>query len=281
MPKNEKSITGLEKFKRILHPEVVAEIKGWTNHPELSKLLQTLESKKEWERFLDIYAEAMVARHLISQKCELKVEVPTKNGKRADFEVSKDSSIFFIHVKRLNFDQETQHDFNVSTRLDSLRKKGIGFLLNKSLTDDEMQQFSKEANRLSKELNDYESKDITSNTGELLGECFKMPQGQSMTVYGNDGGDSGRYLEILRSAYKQFMPNEINVILITSAWRVRDSIDDLKDDLEDFWSNGKHSDSNIIVWFLNHPKENSIKFELIFREGSDKPLSIAKLFECN
>jgi hypothetical protein len=280
MAKNNSSKAGLELFERILHPEVVAEIRKWSSHPELSKLLHTLESQKEQEQFLNYYSEAMVARHLISQGCELKVEVKIPKGKRVDFEVSKDSNNFFVHVKRSNFDKVLQHELNVSTRLDSLRKKGIGFLLNKSLTDDEMQQFSKEANRFSKELNDGESKGITSKTGELLGECFKMPHGPSITVYsGNDGGDSGRYLPKLEEAYEQFMPKETNVILITSRWRDSFCIEDLKDDLEDFWSNGKNSKSNIIGYFTFKPNGKSIDFDLIFREGSSKPSNIAELFK--
>lgn len=275
--------SGLEIFEKDLHQEVVAEIRGWTKQPELSKLLKKLESMKDWEQFLDFYAEAMVARHLISQGCEIKVEVPTKNGKSADFKVSKGSNTFFVHVKRLNFDQEMQHDLNVITRLESLKKKGIGFSFKyKSITDDEMQQFSKEADRFSKELNDGESKDITSKTGELLGECFKMPHGPSMTVYsGNDGGDDGRYQKQLKSAYEQFIPDGVNIILVTSAWREDSSIEDLRDDMEDFWSNGKHSDSNIIGWFLSHPREKSIDFKVFFRENSEKPPYIVELFGRN
>jgi len=216
MSKNNKSKTGLEIFEGILHPEVVAEIRGWANHPELSKLLHTLESRKDQEPFLDIYAEAMIARHLINKGCELRVEVKTPEGKGADFKVSKDSSIFFVHVKRSNFDRDLQHDLDAGA---DLRVK--------------------------------------------------------------DGGDSGRYLRKLKSAYDQFMSNDINVILITSAWRDSGSIMDLKDDLADFWSIGENPDSNIIGYFTFDPNGKSIDFELIFREGSDKPLNLVELFERN
>lgn len=216
MHKNNKSKAGLEKFEGILHPEVVGEIKGWAKHPELPKLLNKLETIKDREQFLDHYSEAMIARHLISKGCELKVEVKTKKGRHADFEVSKNNSVFFIHVKRLNFDRDLQHDLNVGA--DSRVK---------------------------------------------------------------DGGDSGRYLKRLKNGYKQFMPNEINVILITSAWREKSSIEDLKEDLEDFWSNGKHSDSSIVGYFTFEPNGRSIDFELIFREGTGKTLNVAELFDCN
>ena len=209
-----KKLIGLEKFKKIVHPEVVAEIRGWTKHPELSKLLKTLESIADREQFFDFYAEAMVARHLISQGCEIKVEVPTKTGKTVDFKISKGSDTFFVHVKRLNFDREMQHDLDVGN---NLRVK--------------------------------------------------------------DGGDDGRHLKKLKSAYKQFMPDGVNIILVTSAWREDSSIEDLQEDMEDFWSNGKHSDSNIIVWFLSHPREKGIDFELFFRENSEIHPCVVALFE--
>jgi len=216
MHKNNKSKTGLEIFEEISHPAVVAKIRGWANHPERSKILHTLESQKKQEPFSDIYAEAMIARYLISKGCELKVEVPTKNGKSADFKVSKGGNAFFVHVKRSNFDRDFQHALDAKS--DSPVK---------------------------------------------------------------DGADNSRYLRKLKSAYKQFMPNEINVILITSAWRDSSSIGFLKDDLDDFWSNGKHSDSSIVGYFTFEPTGESIDFELIFREGSDKTLNVAELFDCN
>jgi len=216
MSKNNKSKTGLEIFEGILHPEVVAEIRGWANHPELSKLLHTLESRKDREPFFDIYAEAMVARHLISQGCELKVEIKTIKGKCVDFEVSKGRNTFFVHVKRSNFDRDLQDDLNA---------------------------------------------------------------GADLRV--NDGGDDGRYLRKLKSAYKQFMPDGVNIILITSAWRDSGSIMDLRDDLDDFWSIEENPDSNIIGYFTFEPNGKSIDFELIFREGSDKPSNLVELFERN
>lgn len=276
--------SGLKKFEKDLHPEVVAEIKGWVNHPELSKLLKKLRSIKDWEQFLDHYAEAMVARHIIRQGCELQVEVPTANSKNADFKVSKGSDTFFIHVKRLNFDEEMQHDLNVGTRLDSLRKKGIGYLFNKSLTDGEMQYFYKEANRFSKKAKAGERKVITSKTGEVLGECDKVKNGQpTTTVYSaKDVNESHRFSKKLKKeAYKQFMPDGLNVILVTSAWRDNASNEDLRESVDDFWSGGKHPCSNIIGWFKFDPRGNKTDFELFFRENYERPPYILDVFSLN
>ena len=278
----EKVRSGLKIFEKHLHPEVVTDIRRWDKHPELSKLFKKLESIKDWERFLDHYAEAMVARYLITQGCEIAVEVATINRKSADFRVSKGSNTFFVHIKRMNFDKETQRDFNVSTRLNSLRTKGFGFLFYKSLADGEMQHFCKEANRLSEKLKDSESEVITSKTGERLGECYRRKCAQSITVYSAKDVDcSDRFSGRLKDAYGQFMPDGVNVILVTSAWRDSASIEDLQEAVNDFWSDGEHHCSDIIVWFEFDPRGESIDFELFLRENSEKPPCIVELFGRN
>ena len=275
--------SGLKKFEKDFNPEVVADTKGWENHPELSKLLRKLQSIKDPQQFRDHYAEAMVARHLIRQGCKLQVEVPTANGKNADFKVYKGSETFFIHVKRLNFDEEMQHDLNVGTRLDSLRKKGIWFSFNKSLTDEEMQYFYKEANKFSKKAKAGERKVITSRTGEMLGECDKVKNGQpTTTVYSvKDVDESHRFSKKLKEAYKQFIPDGLNIILATSAWRDNYSIKDLRESVDDFWSEGNHSCSNIIGWFTFEPRGSSTDFKLFFRENYKRPSYILDLFSLN
>lgn len=274
-------LSGFEKFEKNLDPEIVTEIEGWSKHQELSKLLRKIQSIKDWPQFQDHYAEAMVARHLIRQGCELQVEVPTANGKNADFKVSKGSDTFFIHVKRLNFDEEMQHDLNVGTRLDSLKKKGIGYLFNKSLKDEEMQYFSKEANRFSKKAKEGERKVITSRIGEVLGECDKVKNGQpTTTVYSvKDVDEIHRFSNKLKEAYKHFMPDDLNVILATSAWRDDESIEDLREAVDDFWYDGKHSCSNIIGCFTFEPRGRSTDFKLFFRENYERPRYIVDVFE--
>ncbi len=273
---------GLELFTRNLHPDVVAEIRGWANNSEMSKLLVRLKSIRNWQQFLDNYAEAMVARYFVSQQCRVRVEVPTISGKTADFEVLRGGNTFFVHVKRLNFDEKMQKDLNVGTRLASLRSEGIGFSFDKELTDDEMQQFHKETCRFSRKMKDGECRDITSQTGEVLGTCDKMKNGQSATVYAVKAvDDSRRYSKKLKEAYKQFIPDGLNVILITAVWRDSASIDDLREAVEDFWSGGKHCCSDIIGWFEFDPKGKSIDFELFFRKNSETPAYIAELFRRN
>lgn len=276
-----KVLSGLEKFENNLHPAVVAEIKEWIKHSELSNLLKKLQSIKDWEQFLDYYAEAIVAWHLIRQGCETEgYEVPSVNGRSADFQISKGSNRFFLHIKRLNFDGETHHDFNVSKQLEGLQEKGIGFSFDKSVSDEEMQHCYKVAKNFSKEAKVGETKDIISETGEILGQCAKVSNGQFFaSVYSaKSGDDSDRFSDKLSEAYKQFMPNAVNFILVTSAWRDIGSIEDLKRSLGDFWAIGKHSCSNIVGWFEFDPRGNSIDFKLFFREKYKRPAYILDVF---
>jgi hypothetical protein len=85
--------SGLHLFEKHLLPTDVGEIRGWSGHAELSVLLGRLESMKKWEQFLDCFAEAKVALHLIRQGFELQYEVPTVNGLKADFRASRGTSI--------------------------------------------------------------------------------------------------------------------------------------------------------------------------------------------
>ncbi len=271
--------SGLELYEKNLHLEVIADVKGWSTHPELSKLLKKLQSIKDWQKFKDHYAEAIVARHLISHRCEIKIEVPTVNGRCADFQVLKGNNMFFVHIKRLNFGKEMQHDLNVSKRLDSLRKRGIGFIFYKSLTDQEMQHFYKEAKKFSKGARMGDTKVIISKTGEILGECDKAKDGQSTTAYsGKDGNDSDRFSSKISDAYNQFMPDAVNVILVTSAWQDYASVEDLQEAVDDFWFAGKHCCSNIIGWFKFDPRRNSTDFKLFFRENNERPPYILDVF---
>jgi hypothetical protein len=75
------------------------------------------------------------------------------------------------------------------------------------------------------------------------------------------------------------MPNSVNVILVTSAWRDSGSIEDLKRSLDDFGADGKHSCSNIVGWFEFDHRGNGIDFKSFFRENSKIPQYIIDVFE--
>ena len=280
-------------FEKNLHSEVVQEIKGWTKHPELSKLLRKLCSIKDWSTFLNHYAEAMVAFHLIRHDCEvLGVEVTTINAKTADFKISKDGEIFYVHIKRLNWDEETDKDLKIGSRLQCLRKIHrpvlVSMLFYRSLSDQEMQEFCKrEVKEFVKKAIEGAKIEIVSGTGEVLGECEIGPNhgGQNVSLLQipsvKNVDESHRMCQRLKRAYKQFMPQAINIILATSAWQDTGSTEDFQDAVESFWGDGKQSRSNVVAYFEFKPKGKNVNFELFFREKYEIPSYIISVFGKN
>jgi len=118
-----------------INPLVLNEINSWESDTELSKLLKTFRSAKNQERFLDHYAEVMVARYFISHGCKLEVEVRTPHGRRADLRVTKDHYNFFVHIKRLNLEGEIQKELRVNSRLKNLHKISRTFNFSISLLE--------------------------------------------------------------------------------------------------------------------------------------------------
>ena len=51
-----------------------------------------------------------IALYLPGRTCILEYEVPTVKGRYADFRVTRNDNTFFLHVKRLNVDKETEND---------------------------------------------------------------------------------------------------------------------------------------------------------------------------
>ena len=84
---------GLDHHRKRLDAAVVEEIHGWAEDPELGKLYTSLQAIHDTEKFLDTYAEAMVARHLLSRDCRLSVEVLTPSGRHVTLRSNTVSSV--------------------------------------------------------------------------------------------------------------------------------------------------------------------------------------------
>ena len=281
---------GIELFKKRLHPTAVAEIKSWAENPQLSKLLQKLESVSDAQHFLNHYAEAMVARHLIKNECRLEVEVSTVNGRSADFRVSKDNNTFFLHVKRLNVDEQTRKEMKVHNRLEELRKIRkpliFGVVFFRCLTDGEMQGLYKRAKKFIKNAGIGEKMVVEDTAGQRIAECEirgcrnveRVQLIVAMSVKHAD--DVKRLYGKLSDAYKQFMPKAANVVLVTSNWK--EDVEDFEESLlgsRGFWEGNKHHDSNVVVWFNFDTKDDYINFRIWYREKCEIPKFIQKLFE--
>src|SRR5437867_8927718 len=113
---------GLELFGDEVNARVLAEVLRWRDDPELGQIAFALGAHTNRKAFMDTYAEAMVARHLRSRGCDLRFEVPTPAGRRADFEVRRDDRKFYLHVKQIDTDRPVGKKQRISSRLRSLEK---------------------------------------------------------------------------------------------------------------------------------------------------------------
>lgn len=301
---------GLDLFSKKLAPGVVADIESWKYDPELSKLRQKLCSIKDSQPFLDHYAEVVIARYLKQRSCTLTYEMPTANSRSADFGAYFGDNIFFVHIKRLNFDCETEKENRIHTRLQSLRKIPRPIILTgsfgKCVTHAEMQEIYKRLVPFVRNADIGETISIEDATGQEVAE-FEIGPNHSgknvepivlMSVKCID--DQKRFYKKLTEAYEQFMPEGLNIILVTSSW---------KDDLEDFeaallgttyevfdglpplgkvvkrgrksdgfWSDNKHSASYIVGWFSFSIKEETISFKMWYRDKHEIPNYIRTIF---
>lgn len=274
-----------------INPVVLSEIKNWEDDTELSKLLKTFRSAKNQESFLDHYAEVIVARHFISRKCKLEVEVQTPKGKRADLRVTKDNYSFCVHIKRLNLEQVIEKELRAISRLGHLRRISKPVNLNVSLSDrlkdEEIQEVDRQSESFIQNSQIGDKRDIVSSGGKILAKCEILPK------FKDKGKNVGinispklwapigrkRFYKKLSDAYKQFMPESLNVILVTS--RLEDDFDDFEKSLLDssgFWSNKNHLDSYMVGWFTFGTEVDDINFRIRYRDRYKIPVGIRNIF---
>ena len=280
----------LKIYEDRLAPNALAEIREWAEEPELSKLLRALEAARDGQRFLDIYAEAMIARHLRRFGHELYYEVETTANRMADFRVKEGNADFFLHVKRLGVDKESQKETAIHRRLRDLKRIKRGILLGtvffKRVTDAEMQGVYQQLKRFCEDGRSGERLTLLAGTGKVVGESTieALDRANSVrlitTMAVRVGDDVSRLYKKLSDGYKQFMPGARNIILVTSIWK--DDVEEFQEALlgeGGFWANGKHSDSEIVGWFNFGTKEDYIDFRMWYREGCEVPRYVRKIFE--
>lgn len=220
-------------YASMIPATVARDIDGWRTHPDLKRLRASLHAHSDRHTFLNAYAEAMVARQLLAHGCELRFEVPTPNGRRADFEVQRDDLRFFLHVKRLSTRGPAKARLTVSSRLRILERINrpyiVGVRLREGLSDRQMQHLVTEAEkfiqhaRVGDELTVHD--ETSTSRGVDIGGVRIMAPGEhahvtvvialpSESESGSFTDESPRMRKLLRKAYLQFMPKAANVILM-------------------------------------------------------------------
>jgi hypothetical protein len=289
--------SGLERYRRSIHDALYADIASWRGHPELSALLETLESITDADQFSNALAEAMVAHHLLRHGCDLRFEVRTPSGRSCDFEVRLDGQLFYLHVKRISTERPTEHNLTVSSRLRYLerieRPYVVSIRWHDGLTDSQMQRLVTSAAAFISHARVGDELTVRDEQSRELGGCRIVApwEGSHVTLaiglpWGfND--ETPRIHKLLRKAYQQFMPKATNVILIGS--RHEEDAADLETALlgahierwdaapprgqriahgraaDGFWADNQFRASSVAGWFAAEPGRDQLRSRLWFR----------------
>ncbi len=294
---------GLKKFGKMLNPAVVEDIMTWRDHAELSKLLNVLEGHLGRKAFFDTYAEAIIARHLLRHNCQVRFEVPTPQGKRADFQVTLDRQEFFLHVKRVKTGRSVRKKLTVSSRLRYLERIKRPYVVSirwqEQLSDKQMRRLVTNAADFILRASVGDEFSVLSDEGSEIGavRIISPWEGQHVTLaIGLPSGfiDEGpRIAKLMRRAYQQFMPQATNIIMICTSHA--DDVDDFETALlgdhverwdqhpprgrriahgragDGFWRGQRYADSQIACWFQLGPKSDELACRYWLREGYDPP----------
>jgi hypothetical protein len=226
----------IDAFREELPATVVRDIESWRDRPELAALHAALHAHTDQRTFLNTWAEALVARHLLKRGCGLRFEVPTPTGRRADFEVlcpvegdaGGDEVRFFLHVKRIDTGAAASARLTVSSRLRVLERIARPYIVSirwhEGLSDRQMQRLVREAEtfilqaRVGDELTVRDGH--PRRAGEEIGGLRILAPwaGPNVTLaIGMPAGftdEASRMRKLLRKAYQQFMPRGANVIVL-------------------------------------------------------------------
>ncbi len=296
-----------------LNPSAVKSILAWRDHPELGRLLTKLLSHTSRKAFLDSFAEALVALHLLSKGCQLRCEIPTPTDKRSDFEVRHGKEIFYLHVKRVDTDlprNSPRQLRTISNQLRSLERIARPYIVqarwNRRLSATQMRLLVKQSDEFIRRSRVGDEMIARDESGKQIGgvRIIAPWDGDHVTVtvgLGRSGGgfidQSPRFRKMMERAHPQFMPRAANVILIGS-----DHIDDMPDfesallgshierwdafpprgkrlahgrAQDGFWSGPRVPESKSAGWFHFTPGEPDLRTRLWLREGTsnDSPIN--------
>jgi hypothetical protein len=282
-----------------LPPEVLRDIDAWRDHPELASLRAALQAHASRKSFLDAYAEAVVARHLVKAGCDLRFEVPTPAGRQADFEVALGEAVFYLHVKRVDTERPVRRRLTVSSRLRYLERIPRPYVVNirwhEHLADEQMQRLVLSASEFIRHARVGDELIVRDDEGHELGGVQIVAPWEGTHVSLAIGLPTGfvdeapRIQKLMRKAYRQFMPRAVNVILIGTSHR--EDVDDFETallgmhierwdtfpprgrriahgrDADGFWADRRHAESNAAGWFLIDERAPELTGRIWIRPG--------------
>lgn len=284
-------MSGLDHLPRLvnnLRQRVCVELEAWLALPEhggkigdhVRKLLHTVESSPL--HATSMLAEAHVARRLITEGCDVEVEVPTPNGRTCDFAVKIDGERFFLHVKCPRLVRTTKKSLPGFLR--PIERCPRPFLVevnwNDALSTSEQTRFAEAVRAFVDTASIGEELLFRDDAGEAAGWArIAGALGQSSTVVSLSRADPNelrRFRRALERAYVQFMPGGENVILVLTEEPQHERLLDVAlrgshverwDRLpgpgrtvahgraeDGFWSGRHYEDSHIVGWMALEEK---------------------------
>jgi hypothetical protein len=300
---------GIEKFGDRLDAELVSQIEGWSDHPELRSLWAELHAHTKPKSFFDTYAEALVARHLLAAGCDLRFEVPTPSGKRADFEVTAADQVFYLHVKRINTERPFQRRLSVSSRLRYLERIERPYVVSvrwrDDLDDEQMHRFVVEAANFIKHARVGDEMLVRGEAGKELGGIQVVAPWEGSHVHLTIGLPSGfvdhtlHLRKVMKKAHRQFMPRHVNIILVGTSHQ--SDVDDLETallgthierwdafpprgrrvahgrDADGFWNGRRNGESQAAGWFWFTESQSVLQSRFWLRPGHTLAPAMADL----
>ena len=291
---------GLQQFHELLSTEILEEVRSWRLHPQLAQLHAKLDAITDEDTFLNTLAEAIVAMHLRARGCDLEFEVPTPQGRSADFGVNAFGQRFFVHVKRFSSDRPEERKLRLSSRLRILERIKRPYVVNihflPELSDQQMQRFVNDVATFISHARVGDEHAVIDERGLQIGTCSIVApwKGSHVTLAiglpSGSVGDAPRFLKLMNRAYRQFMPRAVNVVLIAVSHE--DDLDDFDTALlgshierwdatpppgqrvahgrapDGFWSSGQSVDSAAVGWFMLPPQVDGYRGRLNLRQGS-------------
>jgi len=302
---------GLDKFAHDLNPAIVGMIRSWQGDVELDSLYQRLQARKTRRGFLDSFAEALVALQARRNGCSLQIEVPTPSGKTCDLLLELNGIKIYVHIKRLGGRQPRNRRLRISSRLRILEQIEKPWVVKirwqEELSEDLMQYYVTEVASFIEQARLGDEHVVRTSDGQELGGAKIVAPNDDQRVslvIGLSSGfvdESPRIDRLLHRAKKQFMPKEVNLILVCTPHP--EGIADVESALlgshierwderpekgsrvahgrskDGFWKPGMMRESQLAGWFWLAPMCDDYQGKMWIREKCDVPDDTISLLE--
>jgi len=285
-----------------LDPSVIQDVLSWDDDPELSKIRARLLAHPQRKAFLDTYAEAALARHMVQAGLTVRVEVPTPQGRMCDFHAGDGATDVYVHVKRIDTDRPMTRTIAVSSRLRVLEHIARPYIVQvwwiDGATDEQMQTLVTRASGFIEQARVGDALTVrNTDDSEIGGVRIMAPtvdgSGSVQVTFGLPCGfidPAPRLRRVMERASRQFMPRSENLVIVATMHP--DDVADVETallgshierwdqvpprgrrvahgrDADAFWHDDKVPESRAAGWFCLCPTDLPWTSRLWIRKGA-------------